>query len=104
MTCLAVVDTNRRAPGVGELQPEVVGLQQVELFAGLLEQNPPTGLALQITKLISECLVQFSRRANNTISKTSSLPPILLLIKNTWEGNLAKYERLQKTYLDWLTD
>ena len=47
MTCLAVVDTNRRAPGVGELQPEVVGLQQVELLAHLLEKHPAACLCLR---------------------------------------------------------
>ena len=36
---------------VAVLQSKVVGLQEVELFAGLLEQNPPTGLALEIIKL-----------------------------------------------------
>ena len=39
---------------VAVLQSKVVGLQEVELFAGLLEQNPPTGLALKIIKLYNQ--------------------------------------------------
>ena len=40
---------------VAVLQAKVVCLQEVELFADLLEQNPSAGLALKIIKLISEC-------------------------------------------------